>query len=242
MKKLLLITVLFFLVFTLSACEDMCIGSECILSDNGNENPDPNPDQDIECDVCEDCPEVEEIDGTVVQNAIQYGHINGHGVVTDKNAFVLLEFKLRDYIRYQVTYLSCTCRPADLNYWQVAFVEISLKTSSVPSEIITLSFNDDSGGHYTAGMWGDSITRTDIDYGRTREDFETEFIPWIVGKSLADFDGISVFTNDDYFGIQNTTVIAETELIDGFAGSSVSTNNMIRVMKSLLEYHVEKYD
>ena len=88
-------------------------------------------------------------------------------------------------------------------------------------------------------MWGDS---SPTPAGKSLENFEDEFIPWLVGKTLDDLDGISVFTNDDYYGTQNTTTIDEQDLIDGYAGSSVSTNNMIRVMKALLEYHEEKND
>ena len=63
----------------------------------------------------------------------------------------------------------------------------------------------------------------------------------IIAKFSVEWTGKFVH-NFDYHGILNTTAIAEQDLIDGYAGSSVSTNNMIRVMKSLLEYHVEKYD
>jgi len=243
MKKLLLISALFLFVFTLTACQDVCVGAECILTaEEVNEEPDcvgdecevivPDPEE-CEDTVCEDCPDPVEIDGTVVQNAIPYEHINGHGDVTDKNAFILLEWPLRDYIRYQITYLSCTCRNPDVNYWNLAFVEINLYTN----DIRTISFEEDSTGHYIAGMWGDS---SPTPAGKTLENFQDEFIPWLIGKTLEDFDGISVFTNDAYYGVQNTTTISEQDLIDGYAGSSVSTNNMIRVMKELLEYHEAK--
>ena len=89
MKKLLLISALFLFVFTLTACQDVCVGAECILTaEEVNEEPDcvgdecevivPDPEE-CEDTVCEDCPDPVEIDGTVVQNAIPYEHINGHG-------------------------------------------------------------------------------------------------------------------------------------------------------------------
>lgn len=237
MKKLLLISGLFFLVLTLTACEDVCIGAECLVDiEDPDHDPDPDPNEDCDvcetCDVCEDCPV---ITGTEVDNALQFMHINGHGDETDKFAFILLEYQLRDYVRYQITYLSCTCRNADVNYWQVAFVEINRYTN----DIRTITYGDDSSEHYTAGMWGDS---SPTPAGKTLEDFEAEFIPWLIGKSLEDLGGISVFTNAQYFDVLNTTAIAEQDLIDGYAGSSVSTNNMIRVMKVLLEYHEENYE
>ena len=77
----------------------------------------------------------------------------------------------------------------------------------------------------------------------TLEDFETKFIPWLEGKTLATLKGIEVFTNDTYVGgvKKNTTTIAETDLIDFFTGASVTPNNMIRVMKVLLAYHEKTY-
>ena len=161
-------------------------------------------------------------------------HINGYGNENEEIFTIMFQYELRDYVRYQITYLSCTSRNADANYWQVSFVEINKYTN----DIIFLSFDEDSSGHYSPGSWGDSNPTLS---GKTEEDFETDFIPWLIGKSLIDLEGISVFTNQDYYGIINTTNIPETDLIDSYAGSSVTTNNMIRVMKSLLEYHEEKY-
>ena len=103
----------------------------------------------------------------------------------------------------------------------------------------TFGFGKDSEGHYNGGMWGDS---SPTPAGKTLEDFENDFLPWIVGKTSADFEGVSVFTNDEYHGIQNTTTIDDQDLIDSFAGSSVSTNSMIRAMKALLEYHAVNYN
>ncbi len=71
----------------------------------------------------------------------------------------------------------------------------------------------------------------------TTQDFEEGFIPWLEGKTLSDLDGIEVFTNAEYAGgIKNTKPIEEQDMIDLYAGASVTTNNMIRVMKILLEY------
>jgi hypothetical protein len=208
MKKIVLLAVTLFAVFALSACEDVCVGTECVTG---------------------------ETEGTSeVDNVLTFTHINGEGHEEEYNAFVLYEWEGRDYVKYQITYLSCTCRDAIVNYWQVAFVEIN----KYSNDIKFISFDRDNEDHYTAGMWGDS---SPTPTGKTLDDFKTEFIPWLTGKSLDDLEGISVFTNDDYHGVQNTTNIAEQDLIDGYAGSSVSTNNMIRVFKELLTYHADKY-
>ena len=234
MKKLLLIMGTLFIVFTLSACGDACVGAECVLekSCDNVETCDPEDSEEPVCQECEECP-VET--GTRVDNVIPYIHINGEGHEVDRNAFLLFEYEARDYVKYQVSYLSCTCRSASVNFWNVAYIEINKSTNDVRF----ISFGAESGDHYQGGMWGDSSPTPS---GKTLEDFESDFLPWIVGQSLESLDGISVFTNADYHGLLNTTNIAEQDLIDGFAGSSVSTNNIIRIVKETLEYHEENYN
>jgi len=172
-------------------------------------------------------------------NILKFDHLNGHGDVVERDAYLLFEYEMRDYVKYQIAYVACTCRAPEVNYWKVAYVEISKKDNSIK----TISFRQDGTGHYTAGFWGDS---NPVPTGNmpTLEDFEEKFIPWLIGKKLTDLEGIEVFTNDVYTGgeIKNETTIAETDLIDFFAGASVTTNNMIRVMKVLLEYHEQHYD
>ncbi|MDC0558916.1 hypothetical protein OAO42_00740 [Candidatus Izimaplasma bacterium] len=207
MKKVYLLIASFLLIFALAACDSACVGPECAEG------------------------------GGTDDAAIPFTHVNGHGAEVDRTSYLLFEYELATYVKYQITYLSCTCRDAAVNYWQVAYVEINISTN----DIKTISFGQDGeDGHYIAGMWGDSSPTPG---GKTTQDFVDDFLPWLVGKSLTDLEGITVFSNDSYFEIPaNTTAIPEQELIDDFAGSSVSTNNMIRVMKELLRYHEENYN
>ena len=170
-------------------------------------------------------------------NILKFNHLNGHGDIVERNAYILFEYEMRDYVKYQLAYVACTCRAPEVNYWKVAYVEVS-KTDNTIKKI---SYGADGTGNYTAGFWGDSdpVPSGNIP---TLEDFETKFIPWLEGKSLVDLEGIEVFTNDTYVGgVKNTKPIAETDLIDFFAGASVTPNNMIRVMKVLLDYHGNAY-
>lgn len=170
-------------------------------------------------------------------NILKFDHLNGHGDIVERNAYILFEYEMRDYVKYQLAYVACTCRAPEVNYWKVAYVEIS----KVDNSLKKISFGEDGTGHYTAGFWGDSdpVPSGNIP---TLEDFETKFIPWLEGKTLATLKGIEVFTNDTYVGgVKNTTTIAETDLIDFFTGASVTPNNMIRVMKVLLAYHEKTY-
>ena len=209
MKKIVLLIATFVLILGLTACSDVCVGPECITGETGS---------------------------GVSENAIPFTHINGHGEETDKTAFVLYEFEVGSYVRYQISYLACTCRPDINNYWSVAFIEINKSTNDIRSISYEL---DAENGHYYSGVWGDSQQVPEV---VTFETYKTEFFPWLIGQSLTSLDGISIFHNGDYHGTTyNTTTIAETGLIDTFTGSSVSTNNMIRVFKELLAYHEAKY-
>jgi hypothetical protein len=218
MKKIVLLLVSLVVVFGLTACESVCVGPECVVG--------------------------EQEEGTAVDNAIPFTHINGHGEETDKTAFVLLEYKLRDYVKYQVTYLSCTCRPADFNYWNVAYIEINLFTN----DIRYISFDSDGEeGHYHPGTWGDSSGAPEQN-GITFENLEEDYFPWYIGKTSEDLEGISLFLNGSYHDLEGNTVqINDVNgdgelLVDAFAGSSVSTNNFLRVVKELLTYHEAKYN
>ena len=46
-------------------------------------------------------------------------------------AFVTFRYRARDYIKYQVSYLSCTCREASVNMWQTMYVELTLPESKI---------------------------------------------------------------------------------------------------------------
>lgn len=169
---------------------------------------------------------------------LQFPHLDGHGHEIDKDMPILFEYEMRDYVKYQVAFVACTCRPPKDNFWSIVYMDIDKATG----ELLYMSFDTDSSGHYDAGVWGDSnpIPETGI----TLEDFESDFIPWLVGKTYDDLDGINIFyddTPDVYADYANSKEINEPEMIDAYAGSSVSTNNLIRVTKTLLEYHQEKY-
>ena len=210
MKRILLVFSLLLLTFTLTACDDVCVGPECVTGEAGG--------------------------GTTSDSVITFEHIDGHGDVTEREAYIMFEFESLELVKYQVSYLSCTCRDFIVNYWQVAYIIVERQTNTVQY----ISYGLDQEDHYTAGMWGDS---SPTPTGKTLEDFTAEFLPWITGKGLTDLEGISVFTNEPYFGIQNTTTITDDEgMIDDYAGSSVATNNIIRIVKTILTYHEEKYN
>ncbi|MFP4478611.1 MAG: hypothetical protein ACLFPM_04185 [Candidatus Izemoplasmatales bacterium] len=170
---------------------------------------------------------------------LQFPHLDGHGSEITKDMPILFEYEMRDYVKYQVAFVACTCRAPRDNFWSVAYYDIDKTTG----EVLYLSFDEDSSGHYQAGVWGDSspIPVTGLTY---EDNFKVDFIPWLVGQNADDLEGINIFYDDTpsvYADYANTKEINEPEMIDTYAGSSVSTNNLIRVTKTLLDYHQEKY-
>ena len=163
-------------------------------------------------------------------------HIDGPRKESSFYAFVHYIYKARDYIKYQITYLSCTCRAASVNYWQTAYVELSLPESKVADEVTVryLSFDKDPNGEYNGGFWGDSNpTPAGVSYSV----FKTEYIPYFIDKDYAYIKSLSVMEDiklEDYQASGR-----EAFKLDTFTGSSVSTNNIIRMLNAIMTYHLE---
>lgn len=254
MKKLLLVVTVLLMTITLSACSDLCIGTDCI-TETPTETPDGEEPGDTECEDTGS-------GNTEVEGVLFYDHIDGYGLIDeDHEAFILFEEEMQGFVKYQVAYLSCTCRPSDVNFWSVIYIEVNKFTDDV--KYISYNYNEQNSNHpYHAGLWGDSSPTPDwveggvvTQTGKTYEDFEEMIFPWFVGKTIEDFDGISVFKNNvagTVYDGQNTVSIDDAfytdpdsgdtiDLIDTFTGASVSTNNMLRIIKTILEYHEEEY-
>ena len=163
-------------------------------------------------------------------------HIDGPRNESKFYAFVHYKYKARDYIKYQITYLSCTCRAASVNYWQTAYVELSLPESKGADDVLVnfLSFDKDPNGEYNGGFWGDSNpTPAGVYYSV----FKTEFIPYFIDKDFAYIKSLSVMEDiklEDYQADGR-----DAFKLDTFTGSSVSTNNIIRMLHAIMKYHAE---
>lgn len=194
-------------------------------------------------------------------------HINGPKDIDQFYAFVNFKYKSRNYIKYQVTYLSCTCRAANLNYWQTAYVELTLPDSKNPLDatIRFLSFDEDSsaaGDNYLAGFWGDTGTShpmpgTNVMYDynpnamKDGEPFplekqvslKEEFISYFPGKDGNYIKSIAGCSNT-VGPVDNIAASdfssgegRENYTLDAFTGASVSTNNIILMLDALYDYH-----
>ena len=176
--------------------------------------------------------------GNVVA-VVPIDHIDGPRNETEFYAFVNYKYKARNYIKYQITYLSCTCRSANVNYWSTAYVELTLPDSGelADAQIKTLSFDYDTGPEsdhrYLAGFWGDS---NPTPAGATYEQIKAQYIPFFIDKDYNYISTISVVDDIDSALYADGEDRSELTL-DTFTGSSVSTNNIIRMLNAIMEYH-----
>lgn len=99
---------------------------------------------------------------------IPFNHINGPRNEWKFYALINFQYAEKRYVKYQVTYLSCTCRTANVNYWQTAYVELSTNVKDPENaKLKALSFDLDGTEHYTAGFWGDSNPIVSASTGKT---------------------------------------------------------------------------
>lgn len=168
---------------------------------------------------------------------IPIAHIDGPKNESKFFAFVNFKYKARDYIKYQITYLSCTCRAASVNYWQTAYVELTMPESKNADDVVVkfFSFDRDPSGEYLGGFWGDSNpTPAGVGYGQ----FKNEFVPHFVNKTNSYIKTLSTMDDINLTDYKSGEGRADYEL-DTFTGSSVSTNNIIRMLNALMTYHLE---
>ena len=161
-------------------------------------------------------------------NTITYTQYASGGIESQLEAVILFENSNSTFTRYQVAFTSCTCRDAASNYRSVMYVEIlNTKATAAEAAIRAISFGQRDG--YTVGMWGDSNPI----YGRpdyTIEYMNDNFVQKLVGVTKADVDAWTGY------GSQLSSIS-----VDAVAGATVSTSNVTSVLKSLFEYHANKY-
>lgn len=153
-----------------------------------------------------------------------FTHFASGGTKEEETAVILFENANSTFTSYQVAFVSCTCRDPSVNYYSVMYIELlNTKDSAEKASIRSISFGDNKG------LWGDSNPT----YGTTEytpEYFDENFIQPLVGKTKADFDN---------WGGYKTQIKGIDA--DAVTSASVSTSNITSCIKSLFEYHAEKY-
>jgi hypothetical protein len=155
----------------------------------------------------------------MVENAYYFTHVDGHRGESEKVAFVMFEYEQLETVKYQVAYIACTCRGPQVNYWSVMYVELSKDDGSVQY----ISWDEDSSGHYTAGMYGDSE--------------ET----W---EGVPVWELLQGYVDDNILGASQESINAIEPMhgdVDAYTGATVTPNNVVRVLQGLFEYHNERY-
>jgi hypothetical protein len=179
---------------------------------------DPAPAEATET-VVEPAPVEEEKSGIYVDNAFYFTHVNGHKEESEKIGYVMFEYEQLENVKYQVGYIACTCRGPQVNYWSVAYVELSKEDGSVTY----ISWDEDSTGHYTAGMYGDSYETWEG--VPAHELLHTYVADHILNKPQEYVNELQPMHGD----------------VDAYTGATVTPNNVMRMLQGLFTYHNERY-
>ncbi len=110
---------------------------------------------------------------------LPFTHIDGFGTPTDNIGWIAWEFEAIDFVKYQVAYVSCTCRPDSINKRSLLYVEVNKGGTGGKTRKVWFDF------------WGDSQAMPD---GTTREEVEKGFMPKLVNIKATALDGIDAMS------------------------------------------------
>jgi len=154
----------------------------------------------------------------------EYTHYSSGGVTQTYNAVIIFEQAISTFTAYQIAFVSCTCRDPIANYYSICYVEIlNTRPTADEAAIRSISFGNNMG------LWGDSNPNYYIpEY--TQEYMDEHFVQMLVRTTKAEFDAWQGY------GTQLDVID-----VDAVTGASVSTSNITSMLRSLFQYHSEKY-
>ena len=157
-------------------------------------------------------------------DAFTYKHYASGGNEETYTAVILFEENCSTFTSYQIAFSSCTCRDSMVNYYSVCYVELlNTRETADRAAIRTITFGNNQG------LWGDSNPNYYIaDY--TEEYMDEHLVQPMVGATKAEFDAWGGY------GTQIDCIEA-----DAVTGATVSSSNITSMLKSLFEYHGNKY-
>ena len=159
---------------------------------------------------------------------VPYTQYSSGGIATEMDAVILFENKNSTFTRYQVAFASCTCRGAESNYRSVMYIELlNNKATADEAKIRSISFSDVKGT--TVGMWGDS-NPIYMQPDKTFDYMNENFVQKLVGCTKADIDAW-----------QGYGKVVDAVDADAVAGATVSVSNILSVVRSVFDYHAQKY-
>lgn len=116
---------------------------------------------------------------TGTDRILPYTHVDGFGNPSDQVAWISWEFEALEFVKYQIDYISCTCRPDSINKQSLLYVEVA--KGGTGGKIRKVWFD----------YWGDSPYMPD---GTTREEIETNFMPKLVNTKAADVEALDTMS------------------------------------------------
>ena len=159
---------------------------------------------------------------------VPYTQYSSGGIATEMDAVILFENKNSTFTRYQVAFASCTCRGAESNYRSVMYIELlNTKDTAGEAKIRSISFSDVKGT--TVGMWGDS-NPIYMQPDKTFEYMNENFVQKLVGCTKKDIDAW-----------QGYGKVVDVIDADAVSGATVSVSNITSVVRSMFDYHAQKY-
>ena len=159
---------------------------------------------------------------------VPYTQYSSGGTATQLDAVILFENKNSTFTRYQVAFASCTCRGAESNYRSVMYIELlNNKETADEAKIRSISFSDVKGT--TVGMWGDS-NPIYMQPDKTFEYMNENFVQKLVGCTKKDIDAW-----------QGYGKVVDVIDADAVSGATVSVSNITSVVRSMFDYHAQKY-
>lgn len=170
------------------------------------------------------CNNVEIKEENSIDNRIKFAHYASGGTMEEYDIDIIFEESNSTFTAYQVAYSSCTCRDSLVNYKSVCYVEI----------LNTRESGDDAAIRYITlgenrGLFGDSDPNYNIsDY--TYEYYNDNLVKPLIGITKREIDEFSGY---GYF--------VEGLDVDALTGATVTSSNLQSMLKSLFEYHKEKY-
>ena len=165
--------------------------------------------------------------------SLTYTHYLRGGGSEALDAEILWEYSNKTYTKYQVAYTSYVCSDPSVNYINVIYIEITNKGTKEEALIrnITFSTITENDVEFNVGLWGDN-----------KEAIKKEYYTGIESELLtklkyAKYDFVSQVAENGYGNYKSIEGI-NSDLI---TGGTISASNVVSIVKSIFDYHLENH-
>ena len=161
---------------------------------------------------------------SINENKVKYTHYASSGVEDEYEFDIIFEQSNSTFTAYQIAYSSCTCRDNLVNYKSICYVELlNTKKSPEDAAIRYITFSENRG------LWGDSNPNY-YKHEYTEEYYDEHLVKPLIGMSKKEIDKFGGYGKyEDLLDV------------DAISGATVSSSNLLSMLKNLFKYHVEKY-